>query len=102
MRKSIQIRRFCPPCLKGIKICAACSVWVCHWGRWPEVGTCAERFLEFEWGVDLIGIFNRTNSACCSSLVDVLSILDIVSITFRSSLSYDIPRYCRCHCGRFP
>jgi hypothetical protein len=84
MRKGVQVRRLCPPGLEGIKIGACRGVWICLWGRRPEIDTGIDRFHKFECGVDLIRIFDGTDSTCCPGLVDVFGILDMVSVTLYS------------------
>ena len=94
MIEGVQIGRLCPPGLEAVKIGAFRSVWICQWCCRPEINPGTDRFLEFEWGVDLVRIFDGADSACYPGLVDVLGILDVVSITLYSdpAVTYlDIP-----------
>lgn len=92
------------PIGKRINLQASCtpSRWISRWSSGPDVGSCAERLLEFKSSINLVSILNRTvgsagigvdGKSVLDSTVTVVADLDLVRRTcWKSAVETGYPR----------
>lgn len=52
------------------------SSWIRRWRGWPDIGSCAERLLEFKSSVTLVSVLNRAVGSAGGSRVNSKSVLN--------------------------
>ena len=81
--KCIKVRSGSPPSLQLVQVGTCRGVGIFSWCGGPEVYSRSEGLLKLKRGVNLICIFDRTNTANLSGLINIVRILRIISICLR-------------------